>query len=747
VAARETAAGRGTETSTATESLSAACCYPLKEGYFGAMAVADVQLTRVGWRGRLGVPATRGAQLLAASGFALAQPLFDLLGKNPEFFAVRGSAASDIVLFALVVTFAPALVLLAVELLVALVSEGAARLLHLVFIGFLAAIFGVQALKRSGVDGTTVLIAGSVLIGVGIALAAWQWRSARTFLTVLGAAPLLFLALFLLDSPTSKLVISSGTAQAAAIRVRATTPVVFLLFDEFPVIDLQDRSGGIDAAHFPNFAKLAAGSTWFRDTTTLSASTTVAVPAILTGQKPKKGALPIFRDHPNNLFTLLGRRYRMQVTESQTRLCPQKLCKRKDAGTESRLSSLYSDVKVVYLHLLAPPALEDELPVVDESWGDFGSSSPEDALDAGGSGVPKVDLKTFYLGRVRDFNRFVASFREPGNGPPTLYFIHVLLPHTPWLYLPNGHARAVTAPNAPGRNGELWVNGQLAVQAWQRHLLQVGFTDRLVGKFLRRLHETGLWDKALIVVTADHGISFRGGDLRRHPTKTNLAELAFTPLFMRVPGEQAGRIDDTHIQTVDILPTMADALGITIPWKVDGQSALSGTRPPTRVNVAGVTASYPDALAQRRGSLARQLALFGSGTWGPEFAGTGPYRGLVGTSVSTLAATPATGASAHVDAVGSKLLLHYPRGSALVPSPLAGTLSGVPAGQALAVALNGRIAAVSVAFRNPGGGPVRFSLLAPESAFHTGRNAVRVFVLEGSPAHARLAGLQTSLTT
>ena len=709
------------------------------------MAVADVQLSRVAWRGRLGVPAARGAQLLAASGFALAQPLFDLLGKNAEFFAVRGSTPTDIVLFALVVTFGPALLLLAVELLVALVSEAAAQVLHLVFLGFLGAVFGVQALKRSGVDGTNVLIAGSVLVGAGIAVVAWRWRAARSFLTVLGAAPLVFLALFLFDSPTSKLVISSGDAQAAAIRVRATTPVVFLLFDEFPVIDLQQRDGAIDAKRFPNFAKLAAGSTWFRNTTTLSASTTVAVPAILTGQKPKKGALPIVRDHPNNLFTLLGRRYRMRVTESQTRLCPQKLCRRKDANTESRLSSLYSDVKVVYLHLLAPPELEDRLPVIDESWGNFGSSSPEAELGSGGSGVPKVDLKTFYLGRVRDFNRFVASFRKPGNGPPTLYFIHVLLPHTPWLYLPDGRARAVAAPNAPGRNGELWFNGQLAVQAWQRHLLQLGFTDRLVGKFLRRLHRTGLWDKALVVVTADHGVSFRGGDLRRHPTRTNLAELAFTPLFMKLPGEEQGRVVERHFQTVDILPTMAAALGIKIPWKTDGRPVLTGTRPPTRVNVAGVEASYPHALAQRHASLARQLGLFGSGSWGPQFAGTGAYRRLVGMSVSTLAKTAAPGGAAHVDAVGSRLLRRYPRGSALVPSPLEGTLSGVRPGQAVAAAVNGRIAAVSVAYRNPGGGPVRFALLAPESAFRAGRNSVRIFVLAGSPAQMRLAGLETSL--
>jgi len=161
--------------------------------------------------------------------------------------------------------------------------------------------------------------------------------------------------------------------------------------------------------------------------------------------------------------------------------------------------------------------------------------------------------------------------------------------------------------------------------------------------------------------------------------------------------------------------------------------------------VAGVRASYQAALAQRRSSLARELSLFGSGDWGPRFSGTGPYRGLVGKSVSTLAVATAPAAAAHVDAVGSRLLRRFPRGSALVPSPLAGTLSGVRVGQPVALALNGRIAAVSVAYRNPGGGPVRFSALPGESAFRTGRNAVRVFVLAGSPAHPTLDAVATSL--
>src|SRR5438093_333883 len=145
------------------------------------MAVAHARAAGVTWGVRLREPAVRGAQLLAASGFAFAQPLFDILGKNAEFFAAHGSTPGDIVLFALVVAFAPALLLLAAELVVGAVSRPAGLALHYFFLAGLGAVFGVQALKRSGVDGTVGLIAGAVVIGLLVALAAWHVSPARGF--------------------------------------------------------------------------------------------------------------------------------------------------------------------------------------------------------------------------------------------------------------------------------------------------------------------------------------------------------------------------------------------------------------------------------------------------------------------------------------------------------------------------------------------------------------------------------------
>ena len=195
------------------------------------MGVADLHLTRVSWSARFREPAVRGAQLLAVSGFALAQPLFDILGKNAEFFAARASTPGDILLFALVVTFVPALGLLLVELGVGAVSRPAGYVLHLVFLAFFGALFGVHALKRAGLSGTTVLIAGAVLIGLAVVLAVWRASAARWFLTVLAAAPVVFVAVFLFGTPVQHLVFPNADARAAAAYVRHPTPVVFLLFE------------------------------------------------------------------------------------------------------------------------------------------------------------------------------------------------------------------------------------------------------------------------------------------------------------------------------------------------------------------------------------------------------------------------------------------------------------------------------------------------------------------------------------
>jgi len=88
----------------------------------------------------------------------------------------------------------------------------------------------------------------------------------------------------------------------------------------------------------------------------------------------------------------------------------------------------------------------------------------------------------------------------------------------------------------------------------------VAATDVELGKLLDGLRSAGLYDRALIVLTADHGEELwdHGGFFHGH---TLYDELLHVPLIVKFPdGWAAGASVDALARTVDILPTIADLL-------------------------------------------------------------------------------------------------------------------------------------------------------------------------------------------
>ncbi len=251
------------------------------------------------------------------------------------------------------------------------------------------------------------------------------------------------------------------------------------------------------------------------------------------------------------------------------------------ASARSRLSSLVEDLSLVSLHQLAPDDLDDRIPAVDRTFGSFGGGG-EGGADAG---IPDQHL----FNRKRIFEQFLAEVGRPGTRP-RLNFIHSQVPHYPWIYLPSGQRYPVSGDNdAPGLDGETWTEDPAPVrQNLERELLQMGFVDRLVGRLMDRLRQTGLWKRSLVVVTADHGIAFRHGLSRRYISKDIFGEIANVPLFIKAPGQERGRTDDSNTQTIDIVPTIARELGVDLPWKPDGLPA--GERVTSDGDVIDVTA-------------------------------------------------------------------------------------------------------------------------------------------------------------
>jgi hypothetical protein len=314
----------------------------------------------------------------------------------------------------------------------------------------------------------------------------------------------------------------------------------------------------------------------------------------------------------------------------------------------------------------------------------------------------------------------------------------------PWQYLPDGrmyrkHAHEyIVGLNGLPSFGDRW----LLEQGYQRHIMQAAFTDRMVGQLVARLKDLGIYDKALIVITADNGESFLHANHDRHiADSVTFTDIASTPLLIKRPRQKKGGYDNRHVRTFDVVPTMADVVGIDMPWKILGRSIFK-TRVPDQVDVyreqggKGNRFSIDLAGYERasRAAIARKVKLFGSEGKGPGLYGLGPNRRLIGQTLDALAPQRSNGFRGKITPEVTGLVSKVDTKSSFLPANITGQITGagVKRGMSLALALNGKIAAVGRSAMLAGDKRVYFSFFAPPEAFIDGVNDAQVFVVSGS---------------
>jgi hypothetical protein len=649
----------------------------------------------------------RAVHLVAVWAYGVSQPVFALLEGNPEFLAVRGLTRTGVIVFGLSLVLVPPFVAVALEWLVARVSRAGGNVLHVVFLLLFLIPVGLQVAKlvEPRTPDTALLIVWATCVGGVTAYV--MLRVVRLFVSFALVLPIIGLITFVSTVP-----VATDDAEAAEIHAASDSAIVLLVLDELPVSSLMTRQGEIDAVRYPNFARLAHNGTWYRNATTAHDFSASAVPSILTGALSAKDQLPTYRDHPHNLFTLLGSTYELRVHESWTRLCPLALCPR-GLGTQiGQADDLYEDVGVAFLHKVVPHSMIAAVP------------------------------PTFTGYDEAPFDEFVNELAEVQRG--TLHFVHLLLPHAPWRLLPSGHVYGFSNSSEgleyPGGawNGNRW----LVEQAYQRHLLQVGYVDSLLGRVLRTLEQDGLYDEALVIVVADHGASFRPGVPRRSVTRENLADIAGVPLIVKYPRQRHGGADARSARTIDVLPTIADVLGARLPWQVDGRSLL-GPRAATAVVVHGneniVRAPLSDVVREQQAAVSRKSAMFGEGT--DSLYRIGTHTALLGTRTPAhVRRSPTT----RVRLEEGDHFVHVQTASTILPTRVSGIVEAgeIVRGTELAIAVNGRIAALGRCFRAAGG--QIFRVLVPESSLRDGYNRIDVYAIDDSGSAPRLVWLGSS---
>ena len=668
----------------------------------------------------------RGLELGALFSLGIAYPLFEVLARGPEFFVARSTTLALLIgLTALVCVGLPLLVVL-VEVLAATIEPRAGTAVHYVAVVILLGATLMPWLKRLEVVGTASSIVFAVVAAVGLATAHYKWDSIRSFFVALSPAVVVVPALFVLNEDVWSAVVPATEPYAAPAIASAPT-IVFIVFDEFPLNSLLDEDYRVDADRFPNFAALASDSYWFRNATTVSSQTVWAVPAIVSGRYPVEvGAVPTRRYYPNNLFTLLSNRYEITLFGRFLQLCPEGKCRYDLETPGESMSALLADLSIVYLHIIAPDGLQDRLPPIVGDWRGFAtrrlfrSENGERARNE----------------RSSEFDRFLAAIGPQKEG--RLYFLHSLLPHTPFEYVPSG--RRYSAPSVQVSGLFLTQSQAFADYVQQRHLLQVGFVDLLIGKLIARLQELGIYDSTLIVITGDHGSSFREGSPRRGLSDDNYSDIMLVPLFIKLPSQEGGMVSDRNVETVDIVPTIASELSIHLPYDVDGRSALDSGAP-DRDRKSFVQRSlgrirvfaFDDAIDASYTAWEHKLDVFGAGTWDGVYA-LRSEAGLIGEPVEPYLTRRTSPVGLQVADPGR--LEAVDSAATYLPLWVHGRVSGATAPIQVAVAVNGHIAAVASSYESDDGWV--FSTLIPEESLVSGSNSLDVYVVDKSATRFEL---------
>ncbi len=171
-----------------------------------------------------------------------------------------------------------------------------------------------------------------------------------------------------------------------------------------------------------------------------------------------------------------------------------------------------------------------------------------------------VDAAVGALGaQQRDGARAVESLLgwiAPRAGKPFFAFLHLYEPHSP--YDPPQAYRRLADP----------YDGEIA------------YADELVGRFLDGLRRSGAYERAVIVVTSDHGEGLGDHGEREHGFLL-YREAIRVPLFLRLPhGVGGGTRVASLARLVDVPATLLDLAGMSVPG-LDGASlrgALGGGR-------------------------------------------------------------------------------------------------------------------------------------------------------------------------
>ncbi|MGN7764351.1 LTA synthase family protein [Paenibacillus sp. 22594] len=211
---------------------------------------------------------------------------------------------------------------------------------------------------------------------------------------------------------------------------------------------------------------------------------------------------------------------------------------------------------------------------------------------------PALGFDTYYdqpYFHKEKFNRFGASDEE-------LYRVAFNKLNALALKHQTFYAQLVTvSSHSPYRIPEdrkrLKLNAALDGKTLGDYLTAIHYADYALGTFIHKLKQTGLWNNSVVVVYGDHfGLNKKKYNPQKISDALNIPyhkhiSTFNVPLLIHLPGQLSGRIIDQTGGQTDILPTVANIMGIDL--KAEGFTAFGQDLVNTDHNIIGMRYYLP----------------------------------------------------------------------------------------------------------------------------------------------------------
>ncbi|MEO8842492.1 MAG: sulfatase [Kofleriaceae bacterium] len=164
------------------------------------------------------------------------------------------------------------------------------------------------------------------------------------------------------------------------------------------------------------------------------------------------------------------------------------------------------------------------------------------------------------------------SFVAPKKDQPWFLYLGFIDTHVtwrakqPWMAKYDGGYKG-RFEKEYGDDGPHGSNGKDLTEKEQAHVRalydsNVSYQDDLIGQLIKKLTDWGVWDQTMLVITADHGDE-QWEDGRVGHGGSERETLLHVPLIIHYPPMFPATKVTEGVEAIDILPTIADAMGVT----------------------------------------------------------------------------------------------------------------------------------------------------------------------------------------